>query len=481
MNQLSAYSSVFFSLCLALGCGGSTSGSADDDGSGGHGVGGNQAAGGLTGVGGLSGTEGGSSNGGSAPTPTTQVGGTEWKYATTDDGVFPKDRVLDIQVNMDEAAWTRLIATAKQEVWSTADVSIDGQSLGTIGIRPKGEYSLDSCVDNRGQLICDKLSLKLKFNEVAPDKRFYGLKRLALNQILDGAAVFNETLSYHIFNRFGIAAPRTSYATVTVNGESLGLYTAVEMVDGRFTDTHFENGDGNLYKEAWPDRLDEDYFASALETNEETATHEGLLAFASDMLAASDAELPQTLAKYMNLDKMLDYMAVDYAIANWDGITTFYAGDWGHHNHNFYLYQDEGSARFTLIPWDVNATFFLEHWLGDIKPWDALDADCDAWVLTAESTDLYTIPASCDPTIRALALSKDGYHRSVKRLLDEVFVVEPLTKQVDAYLSQVATAMQNDPFVSASQVRGSAQYIKGQIAILRTRLEAVLTAPTQVN
>ncbi|MGC4065181.1 MAG: CotH kinase family protein [Polyangiaceae bacterium] len=196
------------------------------------------------------------------------------------------------------------------------------------------------------------------------------------------------------------------------------------------------------------------------------------------MLAASDADLPQTLAKYTDLDKMLDYMAVDYAIANWDGITTFYAGDWGHNNHNFYMYQDEDRAHFTLIPWDLNATFDLEHWLGDIKPWDALDVDCDAWVLTKDSTDLYTIPAACDPTIRALALSKDGYRQSAKRLLDEVFVVDSLNQKIGTYLSQVSTAMENDPFVTASEVRGGAQYIKGQLATLRKRLEAVLTEPT---
>jgi spore coat protein CotH len=133
--------------------------------------------------------------------------------------------------------------------------------------------------------------------------------------------MFTEPLAYQIY--FGIIAPRTSYAVLPVNGESLGIYVVVEVVDGRFTDRHFPgNGDGNLYKEAWPARTDDEYFRSALETNEETATNDGFIAFATDMLATSDAELPQTLAQYMDLGRLLDYMAVNYAIANWDGITT---------------------------------------------------------------------------------------------------------------------------------------------------------------
>jgi hypothetical protein len=396
-----------------------------------------------------------------------------WKYPSDDEGVFPKDRVLDIKVTMPDAAWDRLIATAKQEVWSAADVSIDGQNLGTIGLRPKGEYSLDSCISDTGALICDKLSFKLKFDEVDPEGRFYGLKRLALNQITDSGGLYMETMGYRIFKDFGITTPRTSYATLHVNGESLGIYTVVEIPDGRFTDRHF-NGNGNLYKEAWPDRTDNSYYVNALETNKKTASNEAFIEFATDMLKASDTDLPSTLSKYMDLDKLLDYMAVDYAIANWDGITTFYAGSWGHANHNYFMYQDENQAHFTLIPWDLNATFFLEHWLGDVEPWDKLDADCEKMVLTDGSTDLYTIPASCDPMIRAIALSKEGYHASVQRLLNEVFVVDKLSAQLDEYANQLSKVMQNDPFISPSEVIGGAVYMKGQLRILRNRLEKVI-------
>jgi spore coat protein CotH len=411
---------------------------------------------------------------------TTATTATTTTTTTHDDAVeesvFPKDRVLDIEVAMSEEAWTEMLRTASQEIWSTAEVTIDGQSLGDIGIRPKGEYSLDSCVDALGNLLCDKLSLKLKFDKVDSGQRFHGLKKLILNKILDGASVIFETLGYRIFNDFGIVAPRTSYATVTVNGTAQGLYTVVEAVDGRLTKDRFEDGDGNLYKEAWPSHTEEDYFARALETNKETATHEAFIAFATDMLSATDETLPTTLAKYMDLDKVLDYMAVDYGIANWDGITTFYAGDWGCANHNYFMVQDANRARFTLIPWDLNAVLFLDHWLGNIQPWDTLDADCDTLVPTRDTADLYTRPASCDPMIRAIALSRKGYRASVRRLLDEVFLTERLSGQIDAYVEQVEGAVKKDPFVSLSDVKGNAAWIKSMVPTLRARLEEVVAA-----
>jgi spore coat protein H len=458
MTRFTASFSILVALVAILGCGDGERAIAGGN----RGVGGQTA--GFAGAGAGSGAAGASG-----------FGGTEWVYPTEDEGAFPKDRVLNILVTMPEDAWTKLIATAKQEIWSSANVTIDGQNVGAVGFRPKGEYSLDSCVDATGNLTCDKLSFKLKFNEIDPDGRFYGLKRLVLNQVLDGWSLFVEPLAYQIFNDFGIAAPRTSYAVLTVNGKSLGIYKVVESVDGRFTNHHFPDGDGNLYKEAWPVRTDDGYFNAALETNEETASHAAIKAFAADMLAASDAGLPEALAKHMELDKILDYMAVDYAIANWDGITTFYAGSWGRANHNYYLYQrGTDASTFTLIPWDLNAVFFLDHWLGDVKPWDALDVDCNTLILT-EAGNISTLPATCDPTIRAIALSKERYHASVQRLLDEVFVVDRLSKKVDEYVSQVAPVMQNDPFVSYNEMTGSAVYVKTAIRTLRSRLEAVLT------
>ncbi len=461
MDRLTVSGSALVALLASIGCG-----------SGASGIDRGAARGGLAGsagqaaAGGAEAGDGGTAEGGAN-------GGFQGIYSSVDEGVFPKDRVLDVQVAMPAEEWTQLVATARDEIWSSAEVSIDGQSLGDVGFRPKGEYSLWSCVDETGKLVCDKLSFKLKFDRNDPEKRFYGLKRLVLNKVTHGWGLFNETLAYQIYNDFGIIAPRTSYATLTVNGESLGIYRVVEAVDGRFTKMRFPDGDGNLYKEAWPVSTSDDYYASALETNEEDASHDAFIAFSRAMIAANDDALPQTLSEYMDLEKLLDYMAVDYALANWDGITTFYAGSWGQANHNYYMYQAEGAARFTLIPWDLNAVLSIDHWLGDIGPWDELDVECDTPIPT-EDGDIGTMPAACDATIRTVALSRTGYHASVQRLLDEVFRLDRLSDAVDEYARQVDPVMRDDPFMAHSEVSSGAEDVKSALASLRERLEAVL-------
>ena len=50
----------------------------------------------------------------------------------------------------------------------------------------------------------------------------------------------------------GVMGLRSVHAIVKINGEVSGLYALVEEVDGRFTRTNFENGEGNLYKGIMP-------------------------------------------------------------------------------------------------------------------------------------------------------------------------------------------------------------------------------------
>src|SRR5690606_28959223 len=128
---------------------------------------------------------------------------------------------------------------------------------------------------------------------------------------------------------------------------------------GRFTDDRWpENGDGNLYKEAWPVQADPAWVLSKLKTNEEVGDVSAFLAFAGAMSNASPGALRSTLGEYLELDAFARYMAVDDALVNNDGITTFYTAEGGtwSGNHNFYLYE-ESPTRFTLIPWDLESTF----------------------------------------------------------------------------------------------------------------------------
>lgn len=313
------------------------------------------------------------------------------------DAVFADGQILEVRLTIRAADLLELDEHGDREEYVPAQVrltSVGGtpEQLPEIAVRHKGNWTLHHCWDDFDGVRsyegdCAKLSLKLKFDEYVADARFDGLKRLNLHASTGDASRVRELLAYATFRAFGVDAPRAIPARVYVNDEPRGLFIAVEEVDGRYTAAHFPDApDGNLYKEIWPDASFEDEeLALALETNEE-------LADVSDMRALADAvdrSTPETFGAevepLLDVDALTRYLAVDRALRNWDGITSFYDP---RTPHNFYWY-DEGaeSPRFQLIPWDLDDTYW---------PYDPYTAP-EPPVTAPPIPDLNVRPAHCEP------------------------------------------------------------------------------------
>jgi spore coat protein CotH len=84
-----------------------------------------------------------------------------------------------------------------------------------------------------------KCSMKIDFDRVDPDARFYGLKKLNFHSMDRDPSMLRDRLGYSLFREFGVAAPRAMHARVLINGKLEGLHVVVEQIDGRFTDSRF--------------------------------------------------------------------------------------------------------------------------------------------------------------------------------------------------------------------------------------------------
>ena len=103
------------------------------------------------------------------------------------------------------------------------------------GRLPTGSFKAPCTTGDPDGPKAGKCSLKLGFDEVDANLRFYGLKKLNFHAMNNDLSRLRERLAYFLFRRFGVPAPRAVHATLTVNGESLGLYALVEEIDSRFT------------------------------------------------------------------------------------------------------------------------------------------------------------------------------------------------------------------------------------------------------
>lgn len=383
---------------------------------------------------------------------------------------------FDLYLPADE--WEKLKANARDEQYVPAQACFQGQAIGLIGLRFKGSYgSLFNCFDSSGKNTCRKLGMKIKFDEYQDSLRFFGLKRLNFQGYRFDDSYLKERLSYDLFRSMNIAAPRAAWAQVRVNGELQGLFGMVEQIDGRFIKSRWpDNSDGNLFKELWPGQTDAATIANHLETNEDSPDVSAMQAFSSALNTATNENLRATLGSFTDLDYLARYMAVDDAIANFDGIITYYttggADEAG--NHNFYFYQQSPNL-FTMIPWDLEATLSMSSNYGSVPAWQTMPEDCNV-TYPVWGGENKVIAPGCDRVFRALAADLTPYHAAAQQLLDGPFSQAQMLNNIDSLAGFIQEAAKSDPHgPGAAKFQQAVGFIRQDIPRLRRRLQHLLT------
>lgn len=383
---------------------------------------------------------------------------------------FVQDTILEYHITMDPAVYADMEEHGDDEAYRKASLEVRGgdvrEDYSLVGIRYKGDYSLHHCWDEHGGVRshsgeCAKLNIKVKFDEYNEDARFFGLKRINLHAMGEDDTKLRERLAYSIFNDFGVTTARTAHAKLYINDAEPLLVLAVEQVDGRFTAYHYPaGGDGNLYKETWPNEsLTESELLPQLRTNENPEDNPDVsrfIAFGDTVASSTETSFDADMADFVVKDQILRYMAVDRATKNWDGITAFY---WQDRPHNLYWYHDvETSNLFHLVPWDLDKTFwefdpYLEPSSSQserpVPDWNVLPLSCDSiWVWYGS---VYTYPSGCDHFMNLLAATGwDDFVTLGQSLLDTAFQTDAMNEKVTAWAEQIAAAVDEDPVINKS-------------------------------
>ena len=252
------------------------------------------------------------------------------------------------------------LGTDQNPVWVPATVEFEGDSWTNVGIRFKGNSSLQRTWGS-GTM---KLPFKLDFDEFEDDtpeiddQRFYGFKQLTLASNFDDDSLLREKVTADVFRDAGVPSAHTAFYRVYVDyGEGplyFGLYTMVEVVDDTVIQDQFEDDGGNVYK---PDGNGASFadgtFSEASfdkETNQDEADWSDVLALFDALHAEQRTTDPAAwrdeLESVFDVDGFLKWLAVNTVVQNWDTYGTM--------SHNYYLYNDPATGLLTWIPWDNN-------------------------------------------------------------------------------------------------------------------------------
>lgn len=273
--------------------------------------------------------------------------------------LFDASQILDVNILIDEDDWNNLLENAISEEYYTCDVQVNGETFYQVGIRPKGNTSLSTIVNDPDT---DRYSFKLEFDQYIDGQTCYGLDKLILNNNYADAASMKEAMIYDMFQYLGADASLYNYAKISVNGEYWGVYLALEAVEDSFLLRNYGTANGNLYK---PEGMglgngggspasgsggaDLNYTDDELDsysviwdgevTDSRKSDHKRVISALKNIAEGTDLE------QSMDIDNLLRYMAVHIFSVNDDSLSGTMA-------HNYYLY--ESSGKLNLIPWDYN-------------------------------------------------------------------------------------------------------------------------------
>ena len=159
--------------------------------------------------------------------------------------LFGTDKIIDVNIIMDESRWNEMLQNAQQEQYYECDVVINGTTFKQVGIRPKGNTSLSSIAMDPDN---NRYSFKLEFDQFVDGQTCFGLDKLILNNNYADTTNMKEAIIYDMFQYLDADASLYNYAKISVNDEYWGVYLALEAVEESFMLRNYGTEKGYLYK-----------------------------------------------------------------------------------------------------------------------------------------------------------------------------------------------------------------------------------------
>ncbi|MEY3277756.1 MAG: hypothetical protein RLZZ426_242 [Actinomycetota bacterium] len=290
-----------------------------------------------------------------------------------DRAAFLYDPMLEhqIEIQLTDANWAALATQTQQNhrtylpatfrLVNSAGTPLPASGPMNIGIRLKGNVG-----SFRSFGLGSKAGFKIKFDAFVPDQRFFGLKKITLNNMVQDPTMTNQVVSYQMFRDLGIKACRTGFANVTINGNYFGFYLNVEQYDDVSLAwdypmvTHLFEG---THAGPWPSapdllNLGYEYKFPVDEGDEDDISDianlvmdlQDIQSKVNDLLGEGKHE--NIAPASIDIQQIAVMMAVEKYMSHWDG----YSGtpEWTPNNH--FLLNPNGGG-FQILPWGVDQTF----------------------------------------------------------------------------------------------------------------------------
>ena len=240
------------------------------------------------------------------------------------------------EVQLSPEAMASLRAKPRDDVSGT--VRVNGVTYTDVAIHLKGVATF--------RPVDDQPSLTLNFAKLNPAQRFFGLRKIHLNNGKEDQTFLCEALAAEVFAKARLPVARVQLARTILNGRDLGPYVAIEGFTEDFLGRYFSNTKGNLYDSGFRNDIT---FALEKLSGKEPDDYADLKKLAAAGATPDLDERWAALKRTLDVESFGRYLAMQVITSNWDGYAMF--------RNNYRVYHDPVSDRITFFPHGMDQTF----------------------------------------------------------------------------------------------------------------------------
>jgi spore coat protein H len=243
-----------------------------------------------------------------------------------------------LRVTISDSDLERLRQDARTFV--PAAVQDDGNHYTNVAVRLKGSVGSFRPLD-------DKPAFTLDFSADRSGQRFYGLRRIHLNNSVEDPSYCNEQLGSEIFRTAGIPAPRVTRALVFLNNHRLGLYVLKEGFTEDFLSCYFSRIGGNLFEPG--EGHDVNQHLKRVSIPAPSQGRGRLKRLGAAALEKDPSKRWADLQAVLDVDRFIRFMALEILLSHRDGYCLA--------RNNFKLYEDVDSGLMIFLPQGMDQLF----------------------------------------------------------------------------------------------------------------------------
>ncbi|MEQ1574004.1 MAG: CotH kinase family protein [Vicinamibacterales bacterium] len=272
-------------------------------------------------------------------------------YPTTP--LYDMATLRTIFLQFENADWEQELATFyNTDVEVPATVVIDGKTYADVGVHFRGNSSYRQVPAGY------KRSLNLAFDDVHDTQEVGGYTTMNLLNSHEDPTYLHTVLSQEIARDY-LAAPKSNFVRVAINGENWGIYVSSEQFNRIFVKEWFGTRMGARWKvpgnprsraglEYWDENVAQYKRVYEIKSKDDPKAWADLVRLTRVLNETPADALEAALTPMLDIDGTLRFLALDIALNNGDGYWT--------RASDYVIYQDV-KGRFHILPGDMNETF----------------------------------------------------------------------------------------------------------------------------